>query len=111
MVCELPGLVWRELARLLEYAVGNGDLAEVVQAPGELQLLDELVLELELTGDRLDEQRDPLGVRTGVLVLRVDDADEVLRSAQPRLTLDAALELRRRLRLGDGRAVRTEAVL
>src|SRR6185436_18563258 len=111
MVCELSGLVWREITRLLQHTVGNGDLAEVVQSPGELQLLDELVLELELPGDRLDEQRDSLGVRARVLVLGVDDADEVLRGTEARLALDAPLELRRRLRLGNGRAVGTEAVL
>ena len=96
MVRELPLLVRSQGARLLEHPVGDRDLAEVVETTGELELLDLLVLELQPPGDRLDEQRDALGVRARVLVLRVDDADEVLGGAQPRLVLDSPLELGRR---------------
>ena len=90
---ELALLVRRQRARLLQDAVGDGDLAEVVEPPGELELLDVLVVEPELARDRLDEERDALRVRARVRVLRVDDADEVLGRAKARLLLDAPLEL------------------
>ena len=78
---------------------------------GELELLDLLVVDVELPRDRLDEESDALGVRARVLVLRVDDADEVLRCAEPRLMLGASLELCRAVSLGDHGAVRAVAVL
>src|SRR4029453_17829928 len=94
MVCELALLVRCERAGLLKDAVRDGDLPEVVKAPGELELLDVVLVESELARDRLDEHRHALGGRAGVLVLRIDDADEVPGSGVARLSLGPPLELR-----------------
>ncbi len=111
VVRELVFFVRGRGAGLLQHAVGDRDLPEVVKPAGELELLDLLVVDLELPRDRLDEQSDALRVGARVLVLRIDDADEVLRCAEPRLMLGASLELRRAEGLGDRGAVRAVAVL
>src|SRR4029453_5532698 len=111
MVCELALLVRCERAGLLKDAVRDGDLPQVVKAPGELELLDVVLVESELARDRLDEHRHALGVRAGVLVLRIDDANEVLGTAGRRLPPAPPLELRWCVSLRDRGAVRAEPVL
>src|SRR6476469_2630803 len=102
MVRQLALLVRCEGTGLLEDTVRDGDLPEVVKTPGDLELLDVVLVHAKLVRNRLDEHRDALRVRSRVLVLRIDDSNEVLGSTEARLSLDPALEFRRCLCLGDG---------
>ena len=69
MLAQHDQLLVVERAGLLQDAVGDRDLAEVVQQAGEPQLLDRLVVEAQRAGDALDEPADRLRVRAGVGVL------------------------------------------
>ena len=92
MVRELAFLVRGEAPGLLEHLVGDRDLPEVVQPAGELQLFDVLVVRSSWRAiPRPAAPRAPRCAR--VLVLRVDDPNEVLGSAKPRLVLDPAFQL------------------
>ena len=87
MVRELPCLVRGELARLLEHPVRDGDLAEVVQTTRELRCSTSS--SSSPSWRAIDStSRATCSECAPVLVLCVDDADEALGGAQPRLALD-----------------------
>ena len=60
MIGELSLLVRGQLSGFLQNAIRDRDLAEIVQPSGELELLDVLVLQAEITPDGLDEKCDSL---------------------------------------------------
>ena len=72
---DLP-LSRRQAARLVEDDVGHADLAEVVQARGDLELADSHQRQLQVTGDRIAERDDLLSMAARVAVAKVQQLGE-----------------------------------
>ena len=71
-----------QLARLVQDALGDGDLADVVEDRGQLEVAELLLAEAHLGGDLQREVGDPGRVVAGVLVLGVDGRDQGLDRGQ-----------------------------
>src|SRR5262245_49495920 len=74
----------RELTALLEDLLGDRELAEVVQAPGEARQLDLRRRQVELLGYRPGDRGHPLRVAARVDIPRVNGARQRRRSAEAR---------------------------
>ena len=111
MALEHEPLGLAEHARLAEDLLGDGELAEVVQAGREPRQLGLGLVEPEPAGDPGGEVADPLGVAAGVGVARVDGLGEAGGRAVARRTVGTLGELLQVGELERARLVRAGAVL
>jgi hypothetical protein len=101
---DLLELLGGQAAGLLQDGLGHADLADVVQQPGHVDLLDVAVAQADLARQVAADERDALAVAAGVGVLGVDRAGQAVQQAHHQavhvLEQPGVLEVDRRL-VGD----------